>query len=201
MAENSLNPLNEIRTRSFNLKCEGTQDLIVIGVFSGKISVSIAPNGKMQKGLSRRLSEEMVQVVRTTLKKVRDGEPETKYPIVVTKYDTGARKMVNDYVITLGKDAKRRYYVECNFGNGTFRGYFGKVNNITVGTDPFNEAEQSAIRYDAFVQWFTNVAALECLLTARKFVPGEAGKSGNFSRPTASSASVDEVSVDIEDVE
>jgi hypothetical protein len=157
---------DDILTKRLMLFADGTQDRMIWQVFRGQVGISLVHDNNFKNAFRVSLQDEMRAVIELTIEKLRKADAGAKYPLVVSKWNPQDKKQERDYVITLGKDEQRIYYIEFDFGKGVQRFKFPKISKIQAGTDPYPEAEQSAIRMKVFSDWLKFMAPVEMVNTS-----------------------------------
>lgn len=147
MADASFNLNNQ-----YTLYGEGTDARLSISAFKGKTYIKIFQAKSRQ--ISFLFDKDLRYHVIKTLETVKKAGPDTRIPIVISKFNIQIKQrevMVN---IVIGKNEKQVIYIEISApGSQNFVFGFKSSKNIDVGSTPMGDAESSQVAVDVFLQY------------------------------------------------
>lgn len=163
-------------------------------IWNGRVQISLF-EGKGRPRFSKSINDELLVVIRNVINELRAAPPESKRPIVVSKFDIDSKKYNTDYVLIIGKDSSMVYYMELRFKDkqGEYEGKFTLKgpSGITIGSEPMKDGDKSSIKLQSFVDWLDKKVPMMQVLTNQKFDPNNRGGSrgGNASEGSSGSSS------------
>lgn len=157
---------DDIRTKQIQLSADGTKDRMIWSVFGGSVGLSVIQDGDFKNAARVRISDELRAMIELTIDKLRKAESGAKFPLVVSKWNSQEKKSERDFVLVLGKDEQRIYYIEFDAGKGIQRFTFPKISKIQTGSENMADAEQSAVRMKVFADWLKFIVPVEMVATA-----------------------------------
>ena len=174
------NPLDQIKGRTFSMFEENGKGRILWNVFRGTISFTIMENGSRVE--NKPIWDETRVALLDTFNGILQGKSTGVTITASKKKSRESRERVTDYVMSIGLTEKRTIYFDVNLGSGNRRFNLGRVTNIQVGTDKMTDADQSQIRASVFIDWLTNIAPIEMVMTSRKFEKKDGGSGGGWGK-------------------
>lgn len=171
------NPLDQIKGRTFTMYEENGKGRLLWDVFKGNMSFTLME--ERSKKDNKLIYDEIRILLSDGIKRILDGKTDKVTMVSSRRKDRESSERVQDYVMTLGLDESRKIYMDINFGNGSRRFNFGRVLNVETGSEKMSDVDQSILRAKVFLDWLTNFAAMEMVLTSRRSErQGNGNKSG-----------------------
>lgn len=164
---------------------EGTDARMSISIFKGKSYVNVFQSNNKQ--LSFPLDKELKYHLCKTLDMVKKASPETRIPIVMTKFNPQIKKREPIVNIVVGKNEKQIMYLEFSCPNTqNFIFAFKASKNIAVGSTPMGDAESTQIAVDIFINYLKSQLPMAEFLSTysdedtKGFRPRNNGGGGSY---------------------
>ena len=182
--ENFENPTFQLRSSSTKHQCR-------IDIWQGNPSINIwGDQDAGQKGpiFRRPLNSTMLSLIKRIVKQVVEGPPDTRRPLVISKYNPDEKKYHPDYTLTFLKNGERIYQVQISYKDGSAgeKSYtfdFMAPSNIAVSSEAMNPADRSQLMIEIFSDWLKTILPFAMVLTKRKYQRsgGDQRRSSNNS--------------------
>jgi uncharacterized membrane protein YgcG len=149
---------------------DGSEELN-IGVFNGKLSLTIFSGQGAPPVWKQSLSLDATYLFKKLLRTVLASQPGTKKSFTFTRFDQNTKKSVLDSSLVVGKDDKQVFFLEAQFtANGsprTLRFLLKSPAGVSTGED-YNDAARSTNRLGVIIEYIDQYLPLAALFTARK---------------------------------
>lgn len=188
----------EIVPPKITIKAKDGKESLALSVYSG--TVGLAVWGGQQGGplFKHTLNPDKRSLVKHHLRKAKEAQPETKFPMIIQKWDADNRKFIKEAVITIGKDEKQVVYIEISFKSGdsgkTLRFDLKMSGGVSLGDEPMADSTKSIFKVNALLEWFEEMVPVACVLTGKKgqFGGNKSGGGGyNNNRSNSSGGASD----------
>ena len=195
------NPLRALAFKSFYLNSASSKNLLEFGVYGGRfqIALRVGENGQPpsyngKPTVARFFDWEVKQVILHNLKALEaptTAGKDTRFSMVIRKFDRDTKEKKVDFGLVLGKDEKGIYYAEFNFPDNKYgkeRFNFACRTDITVGSDALTAVLGSEFSHNEFVNFLTMAAEPKLTLSNLK---REIPSSGSYSGPSSKASDPD----------
>ena len=144
---------------------EGTDARLNIGSFRGRSYATVFQ--AKNKQLSFMVDKELRYHFCKTLEMIKKASPETRIPIIISKFNPQIKKRETLVTIVFGKNEKQIIYIEINSPTShNFTFAFKASKNIAVGSTPMGDAESTQIAVDLFINYLRVQLPMSELLTS-----------------------------------
>lgn len=172
----------DVKVKDFTQRDRQSNRTLGFGLWNGGISVQVYDSQNMKNKMFRKsLSDEEIIMVQKLIAKIVSGAPETKASIQFTKYDPQSKQFKLDSIFEFGKDSKQVYHITVSdvTKQQTFTFQLKARATMTMGNEPLNDANLSAVKVEALKNWITN-AQIWAPATVIPFDPNKKGGGGGY---------------------
>ena len=152
----------------------GQNDMkLTFKVSGGSTYIDVAKNGgrQQQSDVFRSISAIHREVILDVIQKIQDAGPETRMPIVISRFVKEERKFATDYILEFVKDSKMVYHINVIIKGATFEFTLNGPAGISIGSDPLSDAQRSTYTLRALKDWFKFKSVIQSVLSNKRRDP------------------------------
>lgn len=176
--------LESLTYSPFVLLGAGTDYKLKFQVYGGSTYINVMKEKAKDSEIFKTMNAIVKEIVIDHIDKIETAGPETRYPIVIGRYDKNERKFVTDYIVELYKDSKLVYHICIIVKNGKYDFVLNGPNGISIGSEPLSEADRSMYCLRSLKTWLKYRSELQGTLSNKRRDPstfrgGSRSTSGN----------------------
>lgn len=168
----------DVKLRDWTQRDRQANRNIAFSLWNGRISINVYNDGNMANKLFRRnINDEELILIGKVIDKVVNGSPETKCSVQFQAYDRQSKQFRAETVFSFEKDSKQLYKIsvtDCT-KQQTFTFTLKASAAMSMGNEPFSEANLSAIKLESLKEWITSAK----IWGPATYVPFDRNKQGN----------------------
>lgn len=162
----------------------------IFGAFRGNFNIAYRPEGcKGKPDFGQGFTRPKYNIIKNEIAAIIKAPPESKRPIVFSKYVPEEKKYLTDFVITFVKDDSMIYHMDVNFKDGgverSERCTFMSPGGISIGSEPMSKNERSSASMESFYEWMEREAPVMFALSREKWTPPANNNSSNSDKDTS----------------
>ena len=180
---------------SLSLKGNNSTKTLALSLYHGNVGFTVWDTEAGGKGPVFRASinVDLLTAIRKNVDKLLQSGPETKLPLVVSKWSPDEKKFNKQFVLQFIKNGEQVYQIQLSFKkNGAEQNLifdFMAGGGIASGSDPMTKAAKSELRFLYFKHWLNVLVPYAIVLTKKKYQ--SQNKPAPVSKSNASAGSGD----------
>ena len=189
MSDEAAAPAQMVNGSKLTLYGRGHQ--IMLDVWRGTVYLKV--NKDKAWVFNKKLTLDGLEVFRQELVKLKDAAPGAVRTLTVSEYNRDTKKFVRSYVIKFTKSDSLVYGIEVMDEKGSYAAPFMIASTLSLGTDPMQERDRSAIALERAINQLKYEFSLSVMMTAaarpvfNRNDRGGGSSGGNSPTPAAPS--------------
>ena len=173
---------DNFEVEGFQLSSKASKHSLKFEIWNGNLSLNVWDQENTSRGpvFKKPINTDTLQLLIMELRVLLKSNPDTKKPIVISRWDRDEKKYKPSYVLTLIKTGEQIYQLQISHkgseGEISYLFDFISVGGISRGSEQMNMSDRSDLRLRSFIMWLTTTVQMAKVLTKRKYT----GKKSNI---------------------
>ena len=187
---------DDIVVPKLQIRAKDGKETLNLDMWNGRVQLTVwGAQGGGGPLFKQSMTTDLTSVFKYQLNKIKEAQPETKLPIVISEWKMEEKKYLKKAVITIGKDERQVIYIDASFKRGdggkTLRFELKIPNTVALGDEPMKDSTKSLFKVNAILEWFEDIVPLAAILTGKKQAFGNKGGGGGYNNNKSSGNSGD----------